>query len=100
MDAINFDHPPGGKDDLANAVAGVLVFLASARYQPAKTYIGTWGNPTGLPKPTKFPDGPITDPDYLLFGGTPYLRLDFEKGKLDNARETTWTNDPAAQCAR
>ena len=65
----SIDHPPGGKDDLANAVAGVLVFLASARYQPAKTYIGTWGNPTGLPKPTKFPDGPITDPDDPLFGG-------------------------------
>jgi hypothetical protein len=65
----SIDHPPGGKDDLANAAAGALVFLASARYRPARTFIGTWGNPTGLPKPTKFPDGIIDDPADPCFGG-------------------------------
>ena len=30
----SIDHPPGGKDDLANAAAGVLVYLTSARHQP------------------------------------------------------------------
>jgi hypothetical protein len=43
----SIDHPPGGKDDLANAVAGVLVYLTSARHQPQFPYFGTYGLPDG-----------------------------------------------------
>ncbi|WP_205751509.1 hypothetical protein [Bradyrhizobium sp. 6(2017)] len=38
----SIDHPPGGKDDLANAAAGCLVYLTSARHQPATAYTGTF----------------------------------------------------------
>jgi hypothetical protein len=67
----SIDHPPGGKDDLANAVAGVLVFLASARYRPAQTVITTWG-PSSMtwgetPKPKYFSDD---DPNNPLAGFT------------------------------
>ena len=67
----SIDHPPGGKDDLANAAAGALVFLASARYQPAKSYIGTWGpfSTNVNPKKSSFEDGLITDPNDPCFGG-------------------------------
>lgn len=36
------DHPPGGKDDLANSVAGVLDLCAKKR-EPARAVIGTYG---------------------------------------------------------
>lgn len=39
----SIDHAPGSKDDVANAVAGVLVFLTSARHRPAVTITGTYG---------------------------------------------------------
>lgn len=40
----SIDHPPGGKDDLANAAAGVLVYLTSSHNQPAPMPLfGTYG---------------------------------------------------------
>lgn len=39
----SIDHAPGGKDDLANSVAGVLVYLTSARHRPATTTVSTFG---------------------------------------------------------
>lgn len=38
----SIDHAPGGKDDLANAAAGVLVYLSSARHKPATVTFGTF----------------------------------------------------------
>lgn len=41
----SIDHSVGAKDDLANAAAGVLVYLTSARHRPATARVGTfsWG---------------------------------------------------------
>jgi len=40
----SIDHGPGGRDDVANAVAGALVFLTSARHQmPTGPISGTYG---------------------------------------------------------
>jgi hypothetical protein len=39
----SIDHPVGGRDDIANAVAGCLVYLTSARHQPAH-HSGTVGH--------------------------------------------------------
>jgi hypothetical protein len=40
----SIDHPPGGHDDIANAVAGVLVFMTSARHQQRpQPYSGSYG---------------------------------------------------------
>ena len=64
----SIDHPSGAHDDLANCVAGALV-MTETRYQPPKTFLGTWANPTGMPKATKFPDGIIDDPADPCFGG-------------------------------
>jgi hypothetical protein len=38
----SIDHPPGGHDDLANAVAGAAS-LCSARYAPAYPVFGRYG---------------------------------------------------------
>lgn len=38
----SIDHPPGGKDDVANAAAGCLVYLTSARHQPVGASMGTY----------------------------------------------------------
>ncbi|WP_375762905.1 terminase large subunit domain-containing protein [Bradyrhizobium sp. Pha-3] len=61
------DHPPGGKDDLANSVAGVLVYLSSARHQPVYPAMYSWsGERIGAPRSRQF-DGPITEGE--LAGG-------------------------------
>ncbi|WP_200844533.1 hypothetical protein [Bradyrhizobium sp. USDA 3458] len=60
----SIDHPPGGKDDVANSVAGVLVYLSSARHQPVGAVMGSWsmGCPIKIDaaKRGKF-DGQITE---------------------------------------
>lgn len=38
----SIDHAPGAKDDLANAAAGVLVYLTSARHRTAVAMFGTY----------------------------------------------------------
>ena len=43
----SIDHPPGAKDDVANAAAGALVYLTSARHQPAEAFFGTHNGPYG-----------------------------------------------------
>jgi len=66
----SIDHPPGGKDDLANAAAGALVYLTSARHRPAQSFVTTYTRgPVEPPRPTKFQDGLITDPNDPCFGG-------------------------------
>ena len=41
----SIDHAPGAHDDVANAAAGVLVYLTSARHQPyTGPYFGTYVN--------------------------------------------------------
>ena len=40
----SIDHPPGAHDDVANAAAGVLVYLTSARHQPVTAIFGTYVN--------------------------------------------------------
>jgi hypothetical protein len=41
----SIDHPPGAHDDIANAVAGALVFLTSARHQERpQAWSGTYGS--------------------------------------------------------
>lgn len=44
----SIDHPPGGKDDLANAAAGALVYLSSARHQAPVAQFGTWSTHGGI----------------------------------------------------
>jgi len=40
----SIDHGPGGRDDVANTVAGALVFLTSTRHQmPTGPISGTYG---------------------------------------------------------
>jgi hypothetical protein len=39
----SIDHPPGSHDDVANAVAGVLVFQTSARHRLPQAVFGTYG---------------------------------------------------------
>lgn len=56
----SIDHPPGGKDDLANAVAGVLVYLTSTRHQTPAATFGVYGTPSRT-KATARHDGLITD---------------------------------------
>ncbi|MCW2227232.1 hypothetical protein [Bradyrhizobium elkanii] len=67
----SIDHPPGGKDDLANAAAGVLVYLSSARHQPVGASMGvySWGGSIKmLTGNTQHQcDGPITEGE--LAGG-------------------------------
>lgn len=46
----SIDHAPGTKDDLANAAAGCLVYLTSARHQPVIASFATYG--TAPPRPT------------------------------------------------
>ncbi|MHC2247841.1 hypothetical protein [Bradyrhizobium elkanii] len=62
------DHAPGAKDDLANSVAGCLVYLTSARHQPYSgplVFNGWTGEPING-TPSKY-DGPITEGE--LAGG-------------------------------
>jgi hypothetical protein len=40
----SIDHPPGGHDDLANAVAGALVYLLSERHQAPVACFGVYGS--------------------------------------------------------
>lgn len=58
----SIDHAPGAKDDLANAAAGVLVYLTSARHQPVSAVQMTYSF-TARPAQRKsnIPDGPITE---------------------------------------
>jgi hypothetical protein len=63
----SIDHPPGGKDDLANAACGALVFLSSARYQPAQITFGTWGSqPTQQARTSLFPEGQEILPGHVV----------------------------------
>jgi hypothetical protein len=62
----SIDHPPGGHDDLANAVAGALVYLLSERHQAPVAQYGVYGSYVPRVKASKF-DGPILDGD--LCGG-------------------------------
>jgi hypothetical protein len=63
----SIDHPPGAKDDVANCAAGALVFLTSARHQPAEASWGTfsYGGAPDHPKIT-YADFP---PEYLASMG-------------------------------
>lgn len=56
----SIDHPPGGKDDLANAVAGLAVYLTSDRHQAPVAMFSTYSQFASRPRDTKF-DGPITE---------------------------------------
>ncbi|WP_245450488.1 hypothetical protein [Bradyrhizobium diazoefficiens] len=56
----SIDHPPGGKDDLANAVAGLAVYLTSDRHQAPVAMFSTYSQFAPRPRDTKF-DGPITE---------------------------------------
>nr|WP_246718505.1 hypothetical protein [Bradyrhizobium elkanii] len=58
----SIDHAPGAKDDLANAAAGCLVYLTSARHQQYSgplVFNGWTGEPING-TPSKY-DGPITE---------------------------------------
>jgi hypothetical protein len=57
----SIDHPPGGKDDLANAAAGALVYLTSARHQVVQPVFGYYGQGIPPARKTSFPDGLITE---------------------------------------
>jgi hypothetical protein len=57
----SIDHPPGGKDDLANAAAGALVYLTSARHQVVQPVFGYYGQGIPPARRTSFPDGLITE---------------------------------------
>jgi hypothetical protein len=56
----SIDHPPGGHDDLANAVAGALVYLLSERHQAPVAMFGTYSQFAPRAQPSRF-DGPITE---------------------------------------
>lgn len=63
----SIDHAPGAKDDLANATAGCLVYLTSARHQPVYPSMYSWsGQRMGAPRSGKY-DGLITEGE--LAGG-------------------------------
>jgi len=64
----SIDHPPGGKDDLANAAAGCLVYLTSARNQPGAISFGTYGRSAGNAEPRRsiFPEGTEINPGHVV----------------------------------
>jgi hypothetical protein len=64
----SIDHPPGGKDDLANAAAGALVYVTSARNQPGAISFGTWGSqPAQQHAPMSlFPEGQEIEPGHIV----------------------------------
>ena len=56
----SIDHAPGGHDDLANAVAGALVYLLSERHQEPVACFGVYGYFPQRPQKSRF-DGLITE---------------------------------------
>lgn len=65
----SIDHPPGGKDDLANAAAGVLVYLTSARHARYNGPLtGSWINGFIEVDRQRMAEG---HPDQLLYAPKP-----------------------------
>src|SRR6478735_867284 len=63
----SIDHPPGGKDDLANAAAGALVYVTSARNQPGAITFTTYGSqPTQQARTSLFPEGQEILPGHVV----------------------------------
>nr|WP_249150474.1 hypothetical protein [Bradyrhizobium sp. JYMT SZCCT0180] len=68
----SIDHAPGAKDDVANSVAGVLVYLTSARHQAAPAQFGSYSSDgiklntaPALPK-SLFPEGQEIKPGHVV----------------------------------
>jgi hypothetical protein len=64
----SIDHPPGGKDDLANAAAGALVYVTSARNQLPQITFTTYGSQPVQQAPHRslFPEGQEIKPGHIV----------------------------------